>query len=676
MRRLRLPAFGDRSVPILLIVLGVLAYGLLLPSLGFFWDDWPNAWFLHVLGPGGFPSAFASDRPVIGYFYLLTTSWLGENPLAWQVFAIACRVVSAMALWWVLRMAWPRHPKPALWVAMLFLVYPSFKQQHIAIIYSHFFLLLAIHLASLALMLLAVAHPRRRIPLTIAALLTQALSLFAHEYSISLEVLRPVLLWAALTSVPPSGSRGLRFARWWTPCLGLTVLYLYWRVAILGFPTYQPGLLAALAIDPGNALAALFSTIAQDLAEVLALTWRDALIPPDPAVFGPRATLLVAAAGLGALIASAGFLRFYHPGLRIEASAPAGPRWSVRVMALGLVMLIAAGSTAWITKLPIGLTFPWDRLTLPLMLGACLVIGGLLSLLPRSTWVVPAALGLLLGLAVASQVQAGFTYRRDWELQRDFFWQLAWRAPALRPGTVLFTNDIPLTYESDNSLTAPLNWIYADDLPQAGMSYLLYYVSLRQGLGLPALEPDLPIEQWYRPTTFSGNTSQSLAVLSKPPGCLQILDEVYHDSMPTIPPDLSRAVTLANLDWIEPQGLFPEAKLLDLFGPEPAHDWCYFFERADLARQRGDWVEVAAIGAEALRTGDEPNDASEWLPFIEASARTGDVGRAVEWSNGSLLQNPAVRPMLCRTWGRILPDLAAGPDQERAGALVIELGCD
>jgi len=664
-----------------MLALAILAYGLLLPSLGFFWDDWPNAWFLHVLGPGGFPSAFASDRPVIGYFYLLTTPWLGENPLAWQVFAIACRVLSALALWWVLRLAWPRHPGPTLWSALLFLVYPSFKQQHIAIIYSHFFLLLTLHLSSLALMLLAVAHPRRRIPLTIAALLAAALSLFAHEYTISLEVLRPILLWAALAPAAKAASAErprLRFARAWAPYLGLTLIYLYWRVAVLGFPTYQPGWLTAFGADPGAALAALAFTIVQDLAKVLALTWRDAATPPDPAVFGLRATLLAAAAGLGSFVVSAVFLRLFRPAQGTDSSEPAGglSRWPVGVIVFGLIMLLAAGLTAWMTELPIELTFPWDRLTLPLTLGASLVIAGLLSLLPRRAWTVPAALGLLLGLAVSAQVQAGFTYRRDWEAQRDFFWQLAWRAPAIRPGTVIFTNDIPLTYESDNSLTAPLNWIYADELPETGMSYLLYYVSVRQGLGLPALEPGLPIEQWYRATTFSGNTSQSLAVLIKPPACVQVLDEVYHDSMPTIPRDLSRAVPLASLEWIDTEARLPEANLVDLLGPEPAHDWCYFFEKADLARQRGDWAEVAAIGAEALRTGDEPNDASEWLPFIEAHARNGDVEKAIELSYGSLGQNNAVRPMLCRTWGRILPDAPAGPDRERVEGLRVELGCD
>ena len=476
---------------------------------------------------------------------------------------------------------------------MLFLVYPSFKQQHIAIIYSHFFLLLAIHLSSLALMLRAVAHPRRRIPLTIAALLAAAVSLFAHEYSISLEVLRPILLWAALARAAKAATadgKGPRFARWWAPYLALTLLYLDPRVAVLGFPTYQPGWLAAFGADPGTALAALASTIVQDLAKVLALTWRNSATPPDPGVFGLRATLLVAAAGLGAFVVSAVFLRLYRPGQETDSSEPGGGlrRWSVGVIVVGLIMLFAAGLTAWITELPIGLAFPWDRLTLPLTLGASLVIAGLLALSclgapgrSRPCW------ASCSGWRWPPRWRAGFTYRRDWEAQRDFFWQLAWRAPAIRPGTVLFTNDIPLTYESDNSLTAPLNWIYADELPETGMSYLLYYVSVRQGLGLPALEPDLPIEQWYRATTFSGNTSQSLAVLSKPPACVQVLDEVYHDLMPTIPRDLSRAVPLTSLDWIDTEARLPQAKLVDFLGPEPAHDWCYFFEKADLARQRG-----------------------------------------------------------------------------------------
>ena len=35
-----------------------------------------------------------------------------------------------------------------------------------------------------------------------------------------------------------------------------------------------------------------------------------------------------------------------------------------------------------------------------------------------------------------------------------FLWQLSWRIPGLEKGTTVLTNDIPLRYYSDNSLTA------------------------------------------------------------------------------------------------------------------------------------------------------------------------------------------------------------------------------
>ena len=48
-------------------------------------------------------------------------------------------------------------------------------------------------------------------------------------------------------------------------------------------------------------------------------------------------------------------------------------------------------------------------------------------------------------------------------------------------------------------------------------------------------------------------------------------------------------------------------------------NWCYYFEKADLARQSSDWTKIAAIGDEALKkySSSEP---SEYIPFVEAYA--------------------------------------------------------
>ena len=70
----------------------VLAYGLLLPMTGFYWDDWPFAWLARFLGPGEFIPAFRGFRPFLGPIFFLTTSVLPTNPVVWQVFALVSAV--------------------------------------------------------------------------------------------------------------------------------------------------------------------------------------------------------------------------------------------------------------------------------------------------------------------------------------------------------------------------------------------------------------------------------------------------------------------------------------------------------------------------------------------------------------------------------------------------------
>ncbi len=62
-----------------LLLLCALSFGPLIFTLGLYWDDWPSLWFLHFFGPGVFPQAFAADRPVQGWLFVLTTGLVGES---------------------------------------------------------------------------------------------------------------------------------------------------------------------------------------------------------------------------------------------------------------------------------------------------------------------------------------------------------------------------------------------------------------------------------------------------------------------------------------------------------------------------------------------------------------------------------------------------------------------
>lgn len=77
--------FNARSIPIVFAVITILAYGLLLPLTGFYWDDWSFAWIARFLGPADFLPAFVGFRPFLGPIFYFTTSLIPTNPLVWQI---------------------------------------------------------------------------------------------------------------------------------------------------------------------------------------------------------------------------------------------------------------------------------------------------------------------------------------------------------------------------------------------------------------------------------------------------------------------------------------------------------------------------------------------------------------------------------------------------------------
>jgi hypothetical protein len=66
----------------------------------------------------------------------------------------------------------------------------------------------------------------------------------------------------------------------------------------------------------------------------------------------------------------------------------------------------------------------------------------------------------------------------------------------------------------------------------------------------------------------------------------------------------------------KPQAMF--------FGPEPGHTWCYYYQTASLERQRGNWQAVILLAQAAAKNNFTPSDLTEWMPFLEGYANTGN----------------------------------------------------
>ncbi len=640
-----------KSTPLFIFLLTLLAYAPLLPFTGFYWDDWGFAWTARFLGPLEFIESFRPFRPFLGPVFTITTSLLPASPLLWQVFGLLIRFLSGLAAWWAFKAIWPARPRQALMVSLLFLAFPAYTQQWSAFTHVNqeliplIFYLLSFGLTALALRSRYWFH-------TALALLAGALGLVTTEYFIGFELFRLGILWSLLAGLP-AGKRLGQALKHFVPYLLLWLGNAGWLAYYYTFGSYDSyGLstFATLRTAPSVFLAQTAADMGRTLLVAGGQAWTQTLAifsqpPSQPAAW------LAWGLALAALAAAALYLSR-------QAASPDDRRWACWAILFGLLGILAGRVPSWAAGLPLKLTFSWDRFFLSMMLGSSLLLAGLLELLPlgRRRWL---ALSLILALCAGQQTLHANAYRRDWARQLDLYWQMAWRMPALQPNTALLAHEFPdFDYDTDLTFTFPLNWMYAPDYTGGDLPHVFLYSSVRLGKPtLPALQPDIPLDIPLRTVTFHGSTSDMVVLYYPEAGCLRVLDPAYDgaDTLPRVPSELLHAIPLSDLSRIS-AGSAPLVPERAVFGREPEHGWCYYYNKAELARQAGDWPRVAKLGRQVLSLDLAARDAYEWLPFVEAFARTGDLDEAERLSRLALEQSPQVRSGLCAAWQR-----AGGP---------------
>ena len=684
--------FWPWSAPLALLVLVALGYGPRALTLGFFWDDWPYLWIFHSLGPEGITSALAQDRPFLGFIYVTTLSLFGNSAPAWQVFAILMRWLCTLGVWWALLQVWPGSSPKVFWVAALFAVYPGFSQQWIAIIYGQAFLLFAAMLLSLAVTLWLArtsAGPVFAGAGTLAALALSAFTMFSTEYFFGLELIRPVLLWLVLGARQDGQARSIRdktrlawrAARWWAPYLAVMIAFVVWRGFIHTFPGKRLTVVEGMGSSAVRTAVDLSLTMAEDLVEAVLLAWGQTLNADLLIGWGSTRDLRLPIL----MVSVAGLLWFYLVRLRparasteLSSEAASAERWALQAVAIGLLAFLASGWPFWITGLPMRLGFPQDRYSLPLALGACLLVAGMVDAAGRNLPFKAAVLGMGIALAIGFQLQMAQAYRQDWVNMQNLMWQMTWRAPSIRPNTLLLTDSMGLRFYEDDSLAAPINWTYDPDNRGDQMNYMLFDLLVRKS-SFKAQDPAVEVEREFRGKFFSGSSSQVLVMVYNPPGCLKILDPVYDAALPRMPERVLRVLPLsAPQEWIEPAGT-PAAPPVEIFGSEPRRRWCYYYQKASLARQTGDWEEVVRLAGESLRRGirpERPQDQVEFLPFIEGYARMGLWDDAAQMTVDTAFWAPDVQPALCLLWERSIQGKPPDETMRRGLGLVNEnLNC-
>lgn len=659
-RRITALASQPIAVPLVLLAVTLLAYGLFFWRLGFYWDDQPISWIRYELGTEATTKYFSDSRPVWALLYQLTGFILPPQPAYWQLFAMFWRWAGAFALYLVIATIVPGRKGMAFLLSLFVLVYPGFNQQWVSYLYSHFFIVLFFLLFSWYLML------RGK---TIPAMIFSALNLLMFEYFFLLEFMRPVIIFLSLREQPLTTREKLtKTFKAWLPYIGVIGFVLLYRFLVYSHPGFGYSLTEEVTRKPIETIFQLLQNVLSSLWAATVGAWTQAFEFPSPGTNGLRTSMIYAV-----VVLIVGTLVFWVRRLidnHVEANDRRDAWW---LIGIGMVMLLLGGVPYWVTGLPVSIGFPANRALLSFMFGSCFLLLGLIDFLPKQIKY-PLAI-LLISLSAGRQFMWSVDYLRDWESQRNLFWQMTWRAPTIEPDTLLLMNE-ELSYNADNSIGAALNWIYDPGATASDINYALFYPGNRLGGSLPTLEPDIPIRYGYYAGDFNGNTLQSLAFYYDPPYCLRLLDPNLDSNNRFIPFDslMRDAALLSNPERIL-RG--PAASMPSFYGAEPPHGWCYYFQKAELARQFGDWDEVNALADAAFKLDEHFNNPVELFVFIEGYAHAGDWNEALKLSKEARqVSRSYVDPLLCKLWQRIEADMDATAEKDAALAEIFELtGC-
>jgi len=132
----------------IMLVVGVLAYGLLLPQMGFLLGRVAHVMDSVRTGTEAMTRYFSTNRTSMGPALSANNAALPHIPIYWEILALVCAGSRACPCVVDHRNLSPRNREFALVTALAFLLYPGFNQQWTSYLYSHFFIVLCFLLLS------------------------------------------------------------------------------------------------------------------------------------------------------------------------------------------------------------------------------------------------------------------------------------------------------------------------------------------------------------------------------------------------------------------------------------------------------------------------------------------------------------------------------------------------
>lgn len=661
--------------PVMLLIVAALAYGWQIARLGFYWDDWVFVSRYQTMGI--FNTIFYGGTRQLGVFALMPGFLVaGDSPLLWHIYSLLLRWCVALLFLWVVGLLWPQEKTATVLMSALFLVHPAFSQQSIAVVYSLQFVNYAIFLLSVGFTIKAVRSSGKTFWLwMVSALVAQGLHLFVVEYFVGLELIRPLVIYLAL-----NGKNSRR--RFWDACIHsmpyiiILIIYSVWRSGVLGggFVSYDyKTITTLLKTDPR---AALYETVEYGLKDIFVLlfnTWNSTISHSLIDLGQPYNFFTLGVAGL---VAFGLYATLSRMGLDAsdENTSGAKSHYLFQAAILGLWAVLVSFIPSWFVRRHIVEPGNFgDRFALAGLFGASILVVVCAQFFAgyKGRYILFAA--IFIGLGVGSQMRYANNYRWDWERQLRTYWQVYWRLPGLQPGTAL------VGYEAISGTTVnyvgafAFNNLYQPVYPPAQPS--LWFVNYPKTT-IPVNLEKFRGGSWnyvdeFDNIFFTVRHDHSIGVDYGEGRCVRVLsaDDRFNYNLAE---EFRAVAEFSNPQLIQSDGVgLPVSRI---FGNPPRPTWCYYYQKADLARQLANWDEVINLKEKADKAGFEPLNAYELFPFIEAYAMRGQWQSAQDLSLKTVKSLPKTLDGVCMIWDRVGQQMPQG-FEDAFGQINLNLRC-
>jgi hypothetical protein len=639
----------NKYADMLIIGLGIfLGYAILIPFLHYYIDDWYWVWTWNTFGHAGITHYFATNRPIWGLFYHLTLPVLSIHPILAHIFALVIRLLSTLLFFHLIKLLWPDNRKANLFASFIFAFYPGFCLQSIAITYSHIFVILSIFILSLIFTIQWINTNGKLF--LILSLLLSFINLISMEYFFSLELIRFVII---LVLYARQGNHFLLFIKHsiakYLPYLTILIISVVIRLMLLTqiqTNRYGISLFSDFRKDPIGTTFQLIARIVNDIYVTTIVSWKPAIEKLLELQTLNRTTILIIAICLFFVILSVSYFLFVNSSEKKNDTTQI-----YETAVLGLFGILFAGWPFWLTYMEVTPYHLLSRYTLPFLLGVSILFGFLYTILSRYKVISSIFMIITIFTAMYYQMKIMNDFRIETQQNREMMWQMKWRMPDLEVNTLVVTTDYPNEYYDIATLATELAVIYPKQPVKYELPYfMLYSRNLNENNNDDGLQKNIPIEMNNVTAVFSGNTSQMIGIDYDPAKCVRLLDPELDGVDTNLHEHVQKAAQISDLSLINLEYQSDGSEMVH-FSKENTNSWCYYFEKADLAKQKKDWTEVINLYDKAIAQGFTFKSERERYPFIEAYAQLGQWDKAY-----SIIENAdqkELAPGICSLTERI-----------------------